>query len=432
MSEEPLFEASSRRSRWSSSRPVLALALAVVVLTTFVVGFQLGRVSGERNQVPEGQGRVIGGEDTPAYLSKDVDFELFWRTWNYIKDNYYEQPVSDVQLFYGALHGLLSGAGDPYSVFFNPEETKAFNEELDGSFSGVGMEIGIRDDQLQVIAPLPETPAERAGLRAGDAIFAIDGEETYQMSVEDAVRRIRGERGTSVVLLVASKGDDVAREVTVVRDTIHIKSVTWEIDEQNLLIVKMSSFNEETVSLFREAIQEGMSAGVTGVVLDLRNDPGGLLEAAVRVAGEWVGNQPVVLQRVRGVDRPLAGAGTARLAGMPTVVLVNGGSASASEIVSGALKDYGVATIVGETTFGKGTVQNYEPLPDGSSVKLTIAEWLTPLGTSINKTGIEPDIEVVLTREDVEAEQDPQMDTARAILLGTYDNTTATADATTP
>ncbi|HBL39892.1 TPA: S41 family peptidase [Candidatus Uhrbacteria bacterium] len=402
------------------SKPVIGLFVIVVVLTTFVIGFYLGRQAAARESVPEGEGAVMGVGETPAYLSRDVDFKLFWDTWNHIKDSYYRQPVSDVELFYGALQGLVSGLDDPYSVFFDPEETEIFNEELEGSFEGVGMEIGIRNDQLQVIAPLPGTPAEKAGLRSGDKIFAIDGEDTLEMSVEDAVLRIRGERGTTVTLTISSDGLSDLRDVDVVRDTIRVDSVTWEIKD-GIARVRISFFNGDTGARWREAIQEMLTSGAKGLVVDLRNNPGGLLDSAIEVAGEWVDGRPVVIERIQGVDQPMSGSGRARLADLPTVVLVNGGSASASEIVAGALKDYDLATIVGETTFGKGSVQDYQELSDGSSVKLTIAEWLTPNGNSIHETGIEPDVAVEFSLEDLENGLDPQMDAALQIINGTYD-----------
>lgn len=391
----------------------------MIVLTTFVVGFYIGRQAAVRDVVPVGEGQVL---DTGAsYLADDVNFRMFWDVWNHIKESYYKQPVSEKDLFYGALQGLVSGVDDPYSVFFDPGDTELFTQELEGSFSGVGMEIGIRDDQLQVIAPLPETPAEKSGMRSGDKIFAIDGEDTTGITVEDAVFKIRGEVGTTVVLTIRHDGVDEIEEISIVRDTIEIDSLEWEI-EDNIAIVSMYSFNDDTSRLFNSAIQEILTSDVYGVILDLRNNPGGLLDVAVDVASEWVNGRPVVVQRIQGVEQSLHGSGSPRLADIPTVVLVNGGSASASEIVSGALKDYDLATVVGETTFGKGSVQDYQMLPDGSSIKLTIAEWLTPLGGSINETGIEPNVVIEYTIEDFEAERDPQMDVAKQIISGTYGN----------
>ena len=408
-----------QKNNWRISRPIIGLLVFLIVLTTFVVGFYIGRQAAVRDVVAVGEGQVL---DTGAsYLADDVNFRMFWDVWNHIKESYYKQPVSEKDLFYGALQGLVSGVDDPYSVFFDPGDTELFTQELEGSFSGVGMEIGIRDDQLQVIAPLPETPAEKSGMRSGDKIFAIDGEDTTGITVEDAVFKIRGEVGTTVVLTIRHDGVDEIEEISIVRDTIEIDSLEWEI-EDNIAIVSMYSFNDDTSRLFNSAIQEILTSDVYGVILDLRNNPGGLLDVAVDVASEWVNGRPVVVQRIQGVEQSLHGSGSPRLADIPTVVLVNGGSASASEIVSGALKDYDLATVVGETTFGKGSVQDYQMLPDGSSIKLTIAEWLTPLGGSINETGIEPNVVIEYTIEDFEAERDPQMDVAKQIISGTYGN----------
>ncbi|MBI2485285.1 S41 family peptidase [Candidatus Uhrbacteria bacterium] len=405
------------------SRSVLGLFFAVLIIVGFATGFFVGRETSGRARVPEGEGRVLGiGNFASPSFSEDVDFGLFWDVWNYIKDNYYRQPVSDKELFYGALRGLVAGAGDPYSTFFNPEDTEAFQEELNGSFEGVGMEIGIRDEQLQVIAPLPETPASRAGVLAGDKIFAIDGEDTSGMTVEDAVRKIRGPGGTAVTILFARDGRGEAFESTITRGTIRIKSVKWEVGEDNVARITIVFFNEEVFSLFEEAVQDILTKDVRGIVVDVRNNPGGLLDEVVRITGEWVAGRPAVIERVRGVDTPIRASGQARLAEMKTVVLVNGGSASASEIFAGALQDYGLATIVGEQTFGKGSVQDYQTLPDDSSVKLTVAEWLTPNGHSIHEVGITPDISVAFTAEDAAAGEDPQMEAAGEIILGTYAN----------
>lgn len=407
-------------SPWKISKPVLGLLVFVFVLTSFSLGMFVGRQAGIRSLVPTGEGVVLGIGSTPSTtLSDDVDFGMFWDVWNHVKDNYYRQPVSDKELFYGALHGLLQGAGDPYSIYFDPEEAQRFNEDLEGSFGGVGMEIGIRDEQLQVIAPLPGTPAEKAGLRAGDKIYAIDEEDTFEMSVEDAVQKIRGELGTEVVLLIGRDDRGEVEEVLLTRSLIHVDSLKWEMKD-GIATLTLSSFNPDVPVLFDQAIQEMLTQDVKGIILDLRNDPGGRLDVAVSVASEWVDGQPVLLERIQGVDHPMFGAGHPRLVGIPTVVLVNGGSASASEIVAGALGDYDFATLVGETTFGKGSVQDYQELEDGSSVKLTVAEWLTPLGGSIHETGITPDIIIEYTREDFEAGTDPQMDVALQVLAGTY------------
>ena len=401
--------------------PVVSLLGIVLVLTAFVSGYRIGAYQGARTVVPEGEGRVVGVGEVPKELMGDVEFRLFWDVWNEVKDRFYRRPVSDKDLFYGALEGLVRGAGDPYSTFFDPRDTELFNQELEGSFEGVGMEIGIRDGQLQVIAPLPDTPAERAGLMPGDKIYLIDDEDTTEMSLEDAVFNIRGERGTEVVLTIGRDGLTEVEEISVIRDVIEIDSLEWVIRDDGIMYVDMTFFNEDTAALFEEMTQAALRSDVRGLILDLRNNPGGLLNMAAAVAGEWVGSDVVVLEKLQDEERPLVARGNGRLRDIPTIVLVNGGSASASEIVAGALQDYQLATVVGEQTFGKGSVQDYKMLPDGSSLKLTISEWLTPLGRFIHDVGITPDIEVPFTREAFEAGEDPQLDTALAILDGTYE-----------
>ncbi|MDA1038371.1 MAG: S41 family peptidase [bacterium] len=427
MTDTVISTISSKRSL-KITKPVLGLIIFLGLLVVFALGFSIGRVQGAREVVPAGEGIVEGIGEVPSYISDNVDFRLFWETWNHLKDSYYRQPVSDKDLFYGALKGLVAGVEDPYSVFFDPEETQIFTQELEGSFGGVGMEIGIREDQLQVIAPLPGTPAEAAGLRTGDKIFAIDGEDTVGMSVGEAVFLIRGEKGTTVVLTISHNGFATVEDVAVVRDKIQIDSVKMEI-EDGVAVISIATFNEDAISLFGEAVQEVLTKDVKGIILDLRNDPGGLLEAAMEISSEWANGRPVVIQRVKGVEHAYKGSGVPRLSGIPTVVLVNGGSASASEIVAGALQDYDLATIVGEVTFGKGSVQDYQLLSDKSSVKITIAEWLTPNGNSIHENGIQPDILVPYTIEDFEAERDPQMDMARSVLNGTYEPSEETIEA---
>lgn len=404
----------------SFPRPTLWLLLVLIGVVAFSLGFFVGEARGVRSSVPAGQGQVVNQGEVPDYALVDVDFAQYWEMWNFVKEEFYRQPVSDVDLFYGSLKGLLSGVDDPYSVYFDPEEAKQFTQSLEGSFEGIGAEIGIKDDRLSIIAPLAGMPAQQAGLLPGDWIVLIDGVETTGMSVEKAVTLIRGEKGTSVVLTIGRAGADELVDVSIMRDKIVIDSVKWEIDENNLMEISISTFNHDTVDLFSEAIQEALTGGVRGIILDLRSNPGGLLTTAIEIASVWVGYEPVVLERTQSDVRTFKGVTAPRLQGIPTVVLVNGGSASASEIVSGALQDYAYATIVGTQTFGKGSVQDYRELEDGSAVKITTAAWYTPNGRSINDEGIAPDIEVSVTREDYEAGIDPQRDVAVQVLLGIY------------
>lgn len=397
--------------KFSLGVAVFSLAIGIAV---FFIGYNYGHVHGVRSIVPDGEGQVVNKGGSQA--SEDIDFSFFWEVWNLVKDQYVDKPVSEEELFYGALQGLVSGLDDPYSTFFTPTDADEFNQELEGTFFGIGAEIGMKDDAIVVVAPLAGSPAEQAGLMPGDYIIDVDGESIAGYTVTQAVYKIRGEKGVPVYLTVAREGYDDLITIEIVRDEIKIDSVTWEIRDDGIAIITMSMFNEETTDLFDQAVQEILTSDASGIVLDLRSNPGGLLTAAINVAGYWIDGKPVVIERIGGEEFPFAGAGVARLANIPTVVLVNGGSASASEILAGALQDYGVATVVGEQTFGKGSVQEYHEFPNGSAVKITVAEWLTPNGRSINETGIEPDVVIEYTIDNYHAEETPQLDEAIRLL----------------
>lgn len=404
-----------------TSPPFFYLLGAFLIILSFVTGFFVGDARATRKLVPQGEGQVFSQGEVPSSLSDDVDFKQFWDVWNFVKDSFYKQPVSDKDLYYGALKGVLLGLDDPYSVYFDPKEAEEFNANLEGSFGGIGAEIGIREDKLVVVAPLPGTPAERAGLMPGDWILKIDDKETNGMSVEEAVSLIRGEPGSDVGLLITREGLEVPIEAKITREKIVIDSVKWKIDKDNIMRISISTFNHDTSELLTEAIQETLTSNVKGIIVDLRSNPGGLLTTAIDVASAWVGYKPIVIERSKDDARTFNGVKVSRLTGIPTVILVNGGSASASEIVSGALQDYGVAKLIGTKTFGKGSVQDYRELEDGSAVKVTTATWYTPKGRSINETGITPDIEVPFTIEQFKQGIDPQLDVAIDILLGRYD-----------
>ena len=407
-------------------------SLVVILILVFALGFTIGRLPFGAKIDSPASGQVLNTEEIPEYLSQDVDFEEFWQVWQYVKENYVNADIGDTKLFYGALAGLVASLDDPYSVFLNPEISDEFEQELSGSFEGIGAEIGIKEERLTIIAPLPGTPADQAGLRAGDKILAIDGLDTRGIALDYAVSIIRGKRGTTVVLTILSNGNTEPQEVTIVRDTIEIDSVRFlrkdalgkdegeegfSLKDGNIAYIELLYFNENTLADWNKNIQAVLALNPQGIILDLRNNPGGFLTTAIEIAGEWVNGKTVVLEQLRsGVKIAHQANRQARFVDIPTVVLVNKGSASGAEIVAGALQDYGVATLVGETTFGKGSVQDLKKFKDGSSVKLTIAEWLTPNERNINEEGIKPDIEVEMTREDYEADLDPQLDKALEIL----------------
>lgn len=323
-----------------------------------------------------------------------VDFNLYWDVWNRLQEKFIGKPVADDNLFYSSLEGLVAAANDPYTVFLRPQKAERFSQDLAGSFSGIGAELGMKKDIITIVAPLPESPAEKAGIKAGDQILAVDGKDTFGWTLDEAVNKIRGTKGTAVKLLILSNGSSAPKEISIIRDTIVIKSVKWEM-KNNAAYIKVSNFNEDTAGLFDKAISELVNKNPSAFIIDLRNDPGGFLDTAVRLASEWIPKGTVVTEKFSdGHEENYISDGKHRLDNFKTYVLINQGSASASEILAGALQDYGKATIVGEKSFGKGSVQEYEQLPDGSGLKITVAEWLTPKGRHINNNGIEPDIKM--------------------------------------
>lgn len=399
---------------------IMRYLVVVVIAASFYGGYLLGA-----NQTPtksttqEEKGGALSGtkEPLPSFLSKDVEFSLLWDVWKLVKQDYVEKNTPDTKLFYGALAGVVAALGDPYSVFFDPETAKRFDEELSGSFEGIGAEIGMKNNQIIIIAPLSGTPAEKAGLLAGDKIIAIDKKSTANMSVDLAVSLIRGKGGTNVTLSIYRDGNSQEHDVIITRDTIQVASVKWEMKEGGVGYIKISHFNKDTLEKFKEAVKDLLAKKATKLVIDLRNNPGGFLDTAVEVAGYWIDGKPAVIEKFdEKRKKEYRAQSRAILKDIPTVVLVNQGSASASEIVAGALQDYERAKLVGMTTFGKGSVQDLKPLPDGSAVKITVAKWLTPKERSIHEVGIKPDFEVELKKEDIDSKKDPQMEKAMELL----------------
>ena len=343
-----------------------------------------------------------------------VDFNEFWSVWDKVKAKYVKQPVNDPDLFYGAVQGLVASLGDPYSVFLKPQAAQEFANDLDGKLSGIGPEIGIKNNQIVVIAPLPDSPAEKKGLRPGDIIVAINKEFTLGMDIGTAVSKIRGEAGTNVTLAIGKPGVRTTKDVTITRAAIVVPSVIYATKPGNIGYVRVMQFNDTTMNKLSAAIGTIKDKKVSGLVVDLRNNPGGLLESAVDMASEWIDGGVIVSEKgTDGYNNTHSARGPHRLVGLPTVVLVNKGSASASEIVAGALQDSGAATIVGEKSFGKGSVQEVVKVTPDTLLKITVAKWLTPKGTSISEKGLTPDYAVKAGKD---TELDPQLDKAVEVL----------------
>ncbi|WP_448584368.1 S41 family peptidase [Thermocrinis sp.] len=361
-----------------------------LVITTFSLGFIVGFAS---------QGKQA--EDEYKYL------RIFTDALKIVKDNYVE-PVSTKDLIYGALNGMTKSL-DPFSSFFNPKQYESFKQETEGEFGGIGIEIGMEKGRPIVISPIEGTPAYKAGIKPGDIILEINGEDTSNMSLMDVVQRIRGKVGTKVELSIYRKGVDKPIKIELERALIRIESVKWAKIEENVGYIKLSQFNENVSAQVEKAIKELLAKGVNGFILDLRNDPGGLLSEAVNVCDLFLPEGKLVVY-TKGRNGETQRYFSKRKAiipdNVPLVVLINKGSASASEIVAGALQDYKRAVILGEKSYGKASVQNIIPMEDGSALKLTVAYYYTPLGRLIHKKGITPDVEVVMDEKQEEALQE--------------------------
>ena len=345
--------------------------------------------------------------------NKTIDLSSVQKTYQELIANY-DGKLDTQKLIYGANRGLVEAAGDPHTAYMDPDEAKEFDKSLSGQIGGgIGAEIGLRNNKPTIIKPLENSPAQKAGIKAGEAIVKVNDEASSDWSVEKVVSKIRGEVGTSVKLTLLSGGQ--TREVSVVRQNIVSPAVESEIDGE-IGILKVNRFGDDTVSLSRKYASEFVEKGVKKVILDLRNNPGGTVGAAQGLLGIWLDNQIAMTER-RGSEivKTLRTTGTPILGNIKTVVLINGNSASASEITAGALREYGKATLVGQKSYGKGSVQIVLGLPGGSQMKVTEARWYTPKGKNIDKTGIEPDVKVDLSSDDVNNNVDPQMDKAKSL-----------------
>jgi len=389
--------------------------ILLIIPITFVFGFLFG--SKERVQADE-----YWFNSKSSSISSE-DFELFWKALIVLDKKHPDaKEISSEERVWAAIQGLASSYGDPYTTFFNPEEMASFDEDINGEFSGVGMEVGLEDGYVTVIAPLKDSPAEKAGIKAGDVVTKINDESTLDMTIDQAVEKIRGPKGEIVSLTIARNGEGELIEFEIVRDTIELTTIETSIspDDKNIFIISMYNFSEDSSLEFNNAIQEFIKSGKKKLILDLRSNPGGYLTSAVDISSVFVPQGKVVvtesfsdssekediIYRSKGTNLKLP-------KDMKMVILVDKGSASASEIVAGALQEYKIATLIGTETFGKGSVQEYLKLDNDTAIKVTVARWLTPLGNSIEESGLTPDYVV---EYDSEAEKDSQIQTAIEIL----------------
>lgn len=392
---------------------LLATAGMLAAGVVFSAGVFLGYTRGPSVDKVTGLLNKESGKESPA------DFSAFWTTWNAIKSKYVSsKDVDNQKMVWGAAEGMVKSLGDPYSVFFPPQENKEFKETIRGDFGGVGMEIGMKGGYLVVVSPLKNTPAYKSGIKSGDKILKINDKITLDMTVEEAVRLIRGEKGTTVKLTVLQKGDDATKEIVLTRDIIKIPILDTEEKPGGIFVIKMYSFSGNAANEFRNALLKFIDSGKTKLIIDLRGNPGGFLDSAVEVSGWFLDKGAVVVREKfgNGDETVFRSKGNRIFNNLPLVILVNEGSASASEIMAGALREHSVAKLVGAKTFGKGSVQELVEITPQTSLKITIAKWLTPNGVSISENGLEPDFKVELTKKDIEAEKDPQMDKAMEIV----------------
>ena len=403
------------------------MLIAAGFLMVFAGGYLLG-IKGYRAQIDAAK-KIQIVRLTPPDKS-DLDFSFFWKVWDSLTAKYFDKEKIDQRaMMYGAISGMVSALGDPYTVFLPPGDNKVMNEDLSGSFEGIGIQIGFKGSQLAVIAPLPDSPAQKAGLKAGDFIVGIKDEVnnvdrgTAGISLPEAVKLIRGKAGTKVALILTREGLTEPFTVEIERAKLEVPSVLLSFvgKDKTIAHLQLLKFGGDTSAQWEEKVSEILNNKDTkGVILDLRNNPGGYLEGAVETAGEFlpVGTLAVIEQGADGVKKEYKTQRTGRLVKIPLVVLVNGGSASAAEILAGALKDNQRAKIVGEKTFGKGSIQEPMDFENGSGLHITIAKWLTPAGVWVNdkgpasQGGLEPDVKIVL---DDKTKDDTQLQAALSI-----------------
>lgn len=387
------------------------LTVTTLILFSFLAGFVVAEKTGAGK---------LQSYTPPQEAPADIDLRPVWRAWQLLEEKFTPasttQSVTREDNVWGIIEGLAQSYKDPYTVFFPPDKSESFAEEISGEFGGVGIELGVRDGILTVIAPLKGTPAEAAGLQSGDRIVKVDGKTTQNITIDEAVNAIRGAVGTTVTLTIAREGENEFLEVPISRGTIEIPTIDTDLRDDDIFVISLYNFGGTATHEIRTALRTFKEIGADKLIIDLRGNPGGYLDVAVEMASWFLPIGETVVIEDYGTDEE---SFTYRSKGYDimeenwnVVILIDEGSASASEIVAGALQEHGVATLIGETTFGKGSVQELVDVTENTSLKITVARWLTPNGNSLSETGLDPDFEIPLTHEDIEAGNDPQLDAA--------------------
>lgn len=392
------------------------LLLVIVVALVFAGGYKLGQ---QNFQASVQNGHISFTHQNPT--NQTVDFSLFWDVYASVQQNYYDKTKIDGQkMLYGSIQGMVASLGDPYTVFLTPSQNKVVKNQLGGTYTGVGIELGYKDNHMVVISPLDGSPAKAAGVKAGDLIIKIADKTTDKLTLPDAVNLIRGDAGTSIGMTLLHQGDSTTYDVTLTRSAIKVKSATFSDKGGGVGYIKLSTFGDNTNDEWAAAVDQAKAAGSKVIIVDVRDNPGGYLTDAVNIGSEFIASGAVVKQQTGDTVHELDVVRQGRLLTIPVVVLINGGSASASEILSGALQDYGRAPLVGTQSFGKGTVQEVQDIkctpapPDNTcpSLHITVAKWLTPKGRWVHGVGLTPDVKVDITTDDFKAGRDPQLDRA--------------------
>ena len=417
-------------------RGALIGAVAVIVIIgSFAGGFLIGHF------VPIGNGEMpslpFGNTDAPPAISTvspeqqsatpdelGTLFQPFWEAWNIVHEEYVDQPVDDLVLMQGAIRGMIEALGDDHSSYMDPKTFQDANESLSGEYEGIGAWVDTTADYLTIISPIPGSPADQAGMAPGDRIIAIDGEDLTGVDAELVRQRVLGPAGSTVVLTVAREGESEPLIFTITRDRIVVKSATGEMLENGIGYVQITTFGDKTTPELRAALEELMAQNPKGLIIDLRNNGGGYLQTSVEVASEFIGDGVILYEQYGDGERTTYRAlKDGQATEIPLVVLINEGTASASEIVAGAIQDYGRGKLVGVTSYGKGSVQNWVPLTNNQgAVRVTIAKWLTPNERTIHGEGLTPDFEVERSNDDRQADFDPQLDKAIEVLLDELDS----------